>query len=151
MIVLKILGLLVFLLVIPTGLGLLFRMLPRKGQLPKRLQTMGVTLLIGYIVMFVLLEMVGIPVMLISVYHGYSIMVVLYAVLLVGGAVVGYALWIRSRSNTTNSKLENACSNGLQNNHTNNSQSDCYNESGKGLETSDRCRQIAAAISQGTL
>ena len=94
MIVIKILGLLFWLLVIPVGLGLLFRKAPKKEQLPEKLQTTGVTLLIGYLLLFALLEIVGIPVMLLSVYHGYSRMVVLYAVLQVFGAGIGYGFWI---------------------------------------------------------
>ena len=90
MIILKILGLLFWLLVIPVGLGLLFRKAPEREHLPERLQTTGVTLLIGYLLLFALLEIVGIPVMLLSVYHGYSRMVVLYAVLQVLGAGTGY-------------------------------------------------------------
>lgn len=94
MIILKILGLVFWLLVIPVGLGLLFRKAPKKEQLPEKLQTTGVTLLIGYLLLFALLEIVGIPVMLFSVYHGYSRMVILYAVLLVLGAGTGYGFWI---------------------------------------------------------
>ena len=94
MIILKITGLLFWLLVIPMGLGFLFRKVPEREKLPEKLQTTGVTLLIGYLLMFALLEIVGIPVMLLSVYHGYSRMVVLYAVLQVLGAGAGYGLWI---------------------------------------------------------
>lgn len=94
MIILKILGLVFWLLVIPVGLGLLFRKAPKREQLPEKLQTIGVMLLIGYLLLFALLEIVGIPVMLFSVYHGYSRMVILYAVLLVLGAGTGYGFWI---------------------------------------------------------
>ncbi len=94
MIILKILGLVFWLLVIPVGLGLLFRKAPEREHLPEKLQTTGVTLLIGYLLVFALLEIVGIPVMLLSVYHGYSRMVILYAVLQVLGAGAGYGLWI---------------------------------------------------------
>lgn len=94
MIILKILGLVFWLLVIPVGLGLLFRKAPKREQLPEKLQTIGVMLLIGYLLLFALLEIVGIPVMLFSVYHGYSRMVILYAVLLVLVAGTGYGFWI---------------------------------------------------------
>lgn len=94
MIILKMIGLVFWLMVIPVGLGLLFRKAPRREQLPKKLQTAGVTLLIGYLLLFALLEMVGIPLMLLSVYHGYSRMVILYAVLQISGAVAGYEFWI---------------------------------------------------------
>ena len=94
MIILKISGLLFWLLVIPVGLGLLFRKAPRREYLPKKLQTAGVTLLIGYLLLFALLEMVGIPIMLLSVYHGYSRMVILYAALQILGAGAGYGFWI---------------------------------------------------------
>ena len=94
MIVLKIPGLVFWLLVIPMGLGLLFRKAPEKEQLPEKLQTTGVTLIIGYLISFTLLEIVGIPVMLLSVYHGYSRMVILYAVLQISGAIAGFELWL---------------------------------------------------------
>ncbi len=94
MIILKIFGLVFWLLVIPVGLGLLFRKAPKREYLPEKLQTTGVTLLIGYILLFALLEIVGIPVMLLSVYHGYSRMVILYAVLQVLGAGTGYGFWL---------------------------------------------------------
>jgi len=99
MIILKILGLVFWLLVIPVGLGLLFRKAPEREQLPERLQTTGVTLLIGYLLLFALLEIVGIPVMLLSVYHGYSRMVILYAILQVLGAGAGYGFWIYRKKN----------------------------------------------------
>lgn len=94
MIVIKILGLVFWLLVIPVGLGLLFRKTPKQEQLPEKLQMTGVTLLIGYLLLFALLEIVGIPVMLFSVYHGYSRMVILYALLQISGAMAGYGFWI---------------------------------------------------------
>lgn len=92
MIVIKILGLLFWMLVIPLGLGLLFRKAPRRERLPKVLHSAGGTLLIGYILMFALLEVTGIPVMLLTVYHGYSRMVTLYAIFLIVGAGTGYLL-----------------------------------------------------------
>ena len=94
MIVIKILGLVFWLLVIPVGLGLLFRKTPKQEQLPEKLQMTGVTLLIGYLLLFALLEIVGIPVMLISVYPGYSRMVILYALWQISGAMAGYGFWI---------------------------------------------------------
>ena len=94
MIILKMIGLVVWLMVIPVGLGLLFRKSPKREHLPKKLQTAGVTLLIGYLLLFALLEMVGIPIMLLSVYHGYSRMVILYAALQILGAGAGYGFWI---------------------------------------------------------
>ena len=94
MIILKMIGLVFWLMVIPVGLGLLFRKSPKREHLPKKLQTAGVTLLIGYLLLFALLEMVGIPIMLLSVYHGYSRMVILYAVLQILGAGAGYGFWI---------------------------------------------------------
>lgn len=48
MIILKMIGLVFWLMVIPVGLGLLFRKSPKREHLPKKLQTAGVTLLIGY-------------------------------------------------------------------------------------------------------
>ena len=94
MIILKMIGLVFWLMVIPVGLGLLFRKSPKREHLPKKLQTAGVTLLIGYLLLFARLEMVGIPIMLLSVYHGYSRMVILYAALQILGAGAGYGFWI---------------------------------------------------------
>ena len=108
MIILKISGLLFWLLVIPVGLGLLFRKSPKREHLPKKLQTAGVTLLIGYLLLFALLEMVGIPIMLLSVYHGYSRMVILYAALQILGAGAGYGFWIYRGKKTWKTNLSGA-------------------------------------------
>lgn len=97
MIVFKILGLLIWLLAVPAGLGLLFEKLSGKKEAPEGMRTFGVTLIVGYIVMFALLEVVGIPVMLLSVYHGYSRFVLLYVLVLAGGSVAGYLLYLKRR------------------------------------------------------
>ena len=85
MIILKILGLVFWLLVIPVGLGLLFRKAPKREQLPEKLQTTGVTLLIGYLLLFALLEIVGIPVLPFAI--GVYLPVQLNACIMVGGLV----------------------------------------------------------------
>ena len=108
MIILKMIGLVFWLMVIPVGLGLLFRKAPEREHLPERLQTTGVTLLIGYLLLFALLEIVGIPVMLLSVYHGYSRMVILYAVLQILGAGAGYGFWIYRGKKTWKTNLSGA-------------------------------------------
>lgn len=97
MTVLKILGLLIWLLAVPVGLGLLFRKLSGKDELPEGMRTFGITLLAGYIMLFALLEIVGIPVMLLSVYHGYSRFVLWYVLVLAGGSVAGYLLYLKRR------------------------------------------------------
>lgn len=97
MMVFRILGLLIWLLAVPVGLGLLFRKLSKKAELPDDMRTFGITLLVGYIVLFTLLELVGIPVMLLSVYHGYSRFVLLYALVLGVGSVAGYLLYLKRR------------------------------------------------------
>lgn len=108
MIILKMIGLVFWLMVIPVGLGLLFRKVPEREHLPERLRTTGVTLLIGYLLLFALMEIVGIPVMLLSVYHGYSRMVILYAVLQILGAGAGYGFWIYRGKKTRKSNLSGA-------------------------------------------
>ena len=108
MIILKMIGLVFWLMVIPVGFGLLFRKSPKREHLPKKLQTAGVTLLIGYLLLFALLEMVGIPIMLLSVYHGYSRMVILYAALQILGAGAGYGFWIYRGKKTRKTNLSGA-------------------------------------------
>lgn len=95
--VFQILGLLIWLLAVPVGLGLLFRKLSGKAELPEDMRTFGITLLAGYIVLFALLEIVGVPVMLLSVYHGYSRFVLWYVPVLAGGSIAGYLLYLKQR------------------------------------------------------
>ncbi len=63
----KIIALILWLLVIPFCMGLLFMPLLKEG-----LRTVGVALIGGYIFMFTVLELVGIPVVLLTVYHGFT-------------------------------------------------------------------------------
>ena len=69
MIVLRILGLLFWLLLVPAGMGMLFFSLFKKEH--RDLQT---ALIAGYILMFALLEVIGIPVVLLAVYRGLTIL-----------------------------------------------------------------------------
>ena len=54
MIILKMIGLVFWLMVIPVGLGLLFRKSPKREHQPKNLQTAGETLVIGYLLLIAL-------------------------------------------------------------------------------------------------
>ncbi|MCM1441026.1 MAG: DUF6077 domain-containing protein, partial [Roseburia sp.] len=67
MIILKIFSLLLWLLLIPFCMGLLALPLLRREQ-----RTPGTALIAGYILQFALVEIVGIPVVIYAVYHGYS-------------------------------------------------------------------------------
>ena len=67
MIILQTLGLILWLLIVPFCMGLL--PLPLLG---KKDRTPGVALIAGYILLFTLLELVGIPVVLVVVYNGFT-------------------------------------------------------------------------------
>ena len=98
MIVLKILGMLLWLIVIPFGIGLLMMSAGKKSNIQNRVCSIGTTMLRGYILQFTLLEIVGIPVMLCSVYHGYSNFYKIYAPLLVIAAAVGIWMSVRGQA-----------------------------------------------------
>lgn len=87
MLVYKIVSLIFWLLIIPFCMGLLCLPL-----LKKRYRTPGVALLGGYILQFTLLEIVGIPVVLLAVYDGFSTFVKWYTPFLVVCALAG--IWI---------------------------------------------------------
>ncbi len=87
MLVYKIVGLIFWLLIIPFCMGLLS--LPLLGR---RHRTPGVALLGGYILQFTLLEIVGIPVVLLAVYHGFSTFIKWYTPFLVVFALAG--IWV---------------------------------------------------------
>lgn len=103
MIILKVVSLIVWLLIVPfcMGLGLL-------PLLEKRLRTPGVALVGGYILLFTLLELVGIPVTLLCVYNGFTTFTIWFTLLIslsaLGGVLVTYRRgkrgqrirWIRS-------------------------------------------------------
>lgn len=103
MIILKVVSLIVWLLIVPFCMGLL--LLP---LLEKRLRTPGVALAGGYILLFTLLELVGIPVVLLCVYNGFTTFTIWFTVLIslsaLGGVFVTYRRgkrgqgirWIRS-------------------------------------------------------
>ena len=87
MIILQLLSLVLWLLAVPFCIGLLFLLL-----LPKRLQTPGVTLIVGYILLFTMLELVGIPIVLTVVYHGFTTFMWWFAPILVALALAGIAV-----------------------------------------------------------
>lgn len=69
MIIVKLLLLLFWLLIIPFGIGLLaIYLMPEKDRTP------GVAFVSGYLFMFALFELVGVPVVIAVVYHGFSIL-----------------------------------------------------------------------------
>lgn len=92
MVVLKVFGLLIWLLIVPFCMGLLVLPLLRKEQ-----RTNGTALLAGYILEFTLLEVVGIPVVLLTVYNGFTIFCRLYAPLSLLLAVAGVLLAMHGR------------------------------------------------------
>ena len=83
----KIISLFFWLLMIPFCMGLLS--LP---FLEKRHRTPGTALLAGYILQFTLLEIVGIPVVLLAVYHGFSTFIKWYTPFLAVCALAG--IWV---------------------------------------------------------
>ncbi len=87
MIALKIILLVIWLLAVPFCMGLLFMPL-----LKEKLRTPGTALIAGYILLFTLFELVGIPVVLLAVYHGFTVFVRLFTPLLLLFAAAG--LWI---------------------------------------------------------
>lgn len=92
MVTLKILSLILWLLVVPFCMGLLF--VPFLG---KSLRTPGVVLTSGYILMFTILELAGIPVVLLAVYNGMTIFTRIFMCLLILCALAGLcvAWWVR--------------------------------------------------------
>ncbi len=80
----KILGLLLWLVAVPFCMGLLF--MPR---LKKKLRTPGTALVSGYILMFTMLELIGIPVVLLAVYNGFTIFIKCFTPVIVLFALLG--------------------------------------------------------------
>ena len=89
MIVLQIISLLFWLLVIPFVLGFWPAIL-----IPEKDRTPGTIFLSGYIVLFALFELIGIPVTIVCVYNGFSILTVWFGVIAVLLAVAGVFLML---------------------------------------------------------
>lgn len=92
MIVLKVLGLIIWLLAVPFCLGLLFGPLLKEKQ-----RTPGVVLIAGYILLFTILELIGIPVVLLAVYNGYTIFIRIFTPVIIAGALAGVWVFLRGR------------------------------------------------------
>ena len=84
MIALKILSLILWLLAVPFCMGLLF--FPLVG---KKFRTPGAVMIAGYIFLFMLLELVGIPVVLFVVYNGFTTFTRLFTLCIALCAVAG--------------------------------------------------------------
>lgn len=89
MIVLKVLGLIFWLLAVPFCMGLLPMPL-----LERRLRTPGVAFIAGYILLFTLFELVGIPVVLCALYNGFTILIKIFTPLALLCAMAGiFVTW----------------------------------------------------------
>lgn len=95
MIVVKIVCLILWLVIISFCMGMLF--FPLVG---KSFRTPGAALIAGYIFMFTLLELIGIPVVLLAVYNGFSMFVYLFTpcTLVFAAAGVLLALYRKKQS-----------------------------------------------------
>lgn len=83
----RILSLIFWLVLIPLCMGLLFLPL-----LHRKYRTIPVALLGGYILMFALLELVGIPVVFLAVYNGFTTFIKCYTPVLAAAALSG--IWV---------------------------------------------------------
>lgn len=99
MLAVKILGLIFWLIVVPFCMGLAFMPL-----FQKRFKNIGTVFVIGYILFFVVLEIVGIPVVLFTVYHGFTIFTRWFTLvtLILSVVGVGIAFWEKKRGNGLN-------------------------------------------------
>lgn len=94
MILLKVFGLIIWLLAVPFCMGLLILPLLKKQQ-----RTPGVVLIAGYIFQFALLELIGIPVVVYVTYNGFSTFLKIFIPALVLLALLGVLLfWRKSRA-----------------------------------------------------
>lgn len=98
MILLKILSLILWLFVVPFCMGLLF--FPLVG---KNFRTPGVFMIAGYIFLFTLLELLGIPVVLFAVYNGFTVFIRLFTPCIVLCAAAGMIVVVCAK------KREGAC------------------------------------------
>lgn len=98
MIVWNILGMVLWLWLIPFGLALLAGHRKKNHNGSTEQCFPGTTWIVGYILMFALLEIVGIPVMLCFVYHGFSTFCKIYAALLLILASAGIVLSLRDHT-----------------------------------------------------
>ncbi len=89
MIILKILGLVFWLIAVPAAMGLL------PCYFCKRDEIKGSVLLTGYLFMFFVLEVVGIPIVLFVTYSGYTIFVVAMAIVFIALASAGVVLTLK--------------------------------------------------------
>lgn len=80
----KILGLLLWLVAVPFCMGLV--VMP---CLKRKLRTPGTALVSGYILMFTLLELIGIPVVLLVVYNGFTIFIKCFTPVIILFALLG--------------------------------------------------------------
>lgn len=92
MLVLQIFSLIVWLAVVPFGLGLLPVIL-----MPQKERSAGTVFLSGYLLWFALFELVGIPVVIFKVYHGHSLLVILFAACSILAAAVGAIYSVKAR------------------------------------------------------
>ncbi len=92
MLFLNCLGLIFWLLVLPFCIGLL-----PAALLPSKDRTPGVIFLGGYFGVFTLLEMVGIPIVLTAVYHGFSYLTYVYMGVCLLAAASGVLLCLRMK------------------------------------------------------
>lgn len=80
----KILGLILWLAAVPFCMGLIIM-----PCLKKKLRTPGTALVSGYILMFTMLELVGIPVVLLAVYNGFTIFIKCFTPVIILSALLG--------------------------------------------------------------
>lgn len=92
MIVLQIISLIFWMLAVPCGLGILPCLF-----LPKEERTPGTLLIGGYLIQFALFELVGIPVVITAVYHGFTKLCVLYGGIAILLLLVSGYLAIRAK------------------------------------------------------
>lgn len=94
MTVVKILGLIVWLVVVPFCMGLVFLPLFKE-----RFKSVGTVFAAGYILFFTALELVGIPIVLFTVYNGLTIFTRWFTplILVLSLAGAGIALWEKKR------------------------------------------------------
>jgi hypothetical protein len=90
MILLKILSLVIWLVIIPFCMGLLPAL-----ALPEGDRTKGSIFVSGYILLFALFELVGIPVVVLVVYHGFTLLSWIFAGVSLLTALLGVLLTVR--------------------------------------------------------